>query len=236
MKVLMVDIGGSNIKFMAPERPSKKFPSGPKITPEGMLGELEQKTRGWKFDAVSIGYPGEVRNGLPFADPPNLGPGWVNFDFGAHFQKPVRILNDASLQALGGYRGRRMLFLGLGTGVGSTLIADHLVIPLELGDLPMKKTKTIADCLSDEGLQKLGRKKWQALLETAVDFLRCAFIADDILIGGGNAKKLHHIRGVRRGRNEDAFIGAKRLWSCAPVRPGPSQTIWMFEGSIGPGE
>jgi hypothetical protein len=215
MKVLAIDIGGTNIKFAASghEEPTK-FPSGLEMTPAKMIEGLRQATEGWEFDLISIGYPGPVVNGSPALDPKNLGPGWVGYDFAGKFGKPVKVINDAAMQALGSYQGGRMLFLGLGTGLGSALVVDNVTVPLELAHLPYKKGYTFEDYVGIRGLKKLGKKKWQRTVEDVVARLKNALIADYVVLGGGNAKQLTRLpAGSRMGDNLNAFSGGFRLWN-----------------------
>jgi polyphosphate glucokinase len=213
VNVLAVDIGGTNVKILATgqDKP-RKFPSGPTLTPKEMVAGVKKLAQGWKYDGVSIGYPGLVIHGRPVSDPRNLGKGWVGFDYRAAFGKPVKIINDAAMQALGSYKGGRMLFLGLGTGLGSTLIADGIVEPMELAHLPYKKG-TYEDYVGLRGLEKRGKKKWRRRVEDVVARLSAALEPDDIVIGGGNAKKLKDLPPKSRlGDNANAFRGGFRLW------------------------
>jgi predicted NBD/HSP70 family sugar kinase len=174
----------------------------------------------WDFDAVSIGYPGAVVQGKPLNDPHNLGAGWVGFNFKKAFGCPVRIVNDAAMQALGSYKRGRMLFLGLGTGLGSALIVDGVLEPMELAHLPYKKGRTYEECVGKKGLKRMGKKKWRRHVEDVIERFRVALNVDDVVIGGGNAKLLKELpEGVRRGANTNAFIGGFRLWAPEPRRP-----------------
>ena len=213
-RVLVVDVGGSHVKILATgHRGPRKFVSGPDLTPRQMVAGVEQLARGWKYDVVAMGYPGPVRRGRPVADPHNLGRGWVRFDYRAAFGVPVRIVNDAAMQAMGSYRGGRMLFLGLGTGLGSTLIADGVVLPLELGHLPYKKG-TFEDYVGQRGLDRRGKKKWRHHVADTVARLSAALEPDDVVLGGGNVRKLKALpAGCRAGDNANAFAGGFRLWA-----------------------
>ncbi len=213
MKILVVDIGGTNVKMLASgQREPRKFPSGPTLTPREMAAGVKQAVQGWTYDAVSIGYPGPVRDGRPASEPHNLGKGWVAFNYRAAFGLPVKIINDAAMQALGSYEGGRMLFLGLGTGLGSTLIADGVVMPMELGHLPYRKG-TFEDYVGIRGLQKRGKKKWRSAVEDAVARLVAALQPDSVVLGGGNVKKLKALPPLcRAGVNANAFRGGFRLW------------------------
>ena len=213
MNVLAVDIGGTNVKILVSgEKEPRKFPSGPHLTPREMVAGVKKLAEGWKYEAVSIGYPGMVVHNHPVAEPRNLGRGWVGFDYREGFGKPVKIVNDAAMQALGSYKGGRMLFLGLGTGLGSTVIADGIVEPMELAHLPYRKG-TYEDYVGLRGLKKRGKKKWRQHVAKVVAQLTGALEPDDIVLGGGNVKKLKELpSGCRKGSNANAFIGGFRLW------------------------
>lgn len=213
-RILVVDVGGSHVKILATgQRGPRKFVSGPDLTPRQMVAGVKQLARGWKYDVVAMGYPGPVRRGRPVADPHNLGRGWVRFDYRAAFGAPVRIVNDAAMQAMGSYKGGRMLFLGLGTGLGSTLIADGVVLPLELGHLPYKKG-TFEDYVGQRGLDRRGKKKWRHHVADTVARLTAALEPDDVVLGGGNVRKLKALpTGCRAGDNANAFVGGFRLWA-----------------------
>lgn len=215
MKVLVVDVGGTSIKVSATgRRVPVKIPSGPHLTPRRMVTLVREATRGWDYGAVSIGFPGPVKNGRPAREPHNLGRGWRRFAFDRAFDRPVRIVNDAAMQALGSYRGGRMLFLGLGTGLGTTLIVDGVVAPMEVAHLPYKKGRTYEDYVGKAGLKRLGRTRWRRHVADVTERLAAAFVADDIVIGGGNAKLVRRLpAGARRGDNRRAFTGGYRLWS-----------------------
>ncbi len=216
MKILVIDIGGTHVKALATGRRQRvKIPSGPKLTPARMVAGLRAATAGWKFDVVSVGYPGPVVHGRPLAEPHNLGPGWVGFDFKkAWGGRPVKIINDAAMQALGSYHGGRMLFLGLGPGLGSALIVDQVLEPMELAHLPYKKGRTYEDYVGLAGLKRMGKKKWRRCVNAVVRELASAVQADDVVIGGGNARLLKRLpRGTRRGENANAFRGGYRLWA-----------------------
>jgi polyphosphate glucokinase len=219
MNVLVVDVGGTYVKISATgEKESRRFPSGPTMTPRQMVAGVKKLAADWRYDVVSIGYPGLVLRGRVAAEPHNLAPGWVGFNFAAAFGRPVKIINDAAMQALGSYQGREMLFLGLGTGLGSALVADGVVVPMELAHLSYKNG-TYEDYVGVRGLQRLGRKKWQHHVESGVERLIAAFHLDDVVIGGGNAKKLTELPpGCRAGDNANAFLGGFRLWEDAQSR------------------
>lgn len=213
MDVLVIDVGGSHVKLMASgSAESRRFDSSAALTPELLVATVRDLTRSWSYDAISLGYPGAVDADGPTGEPGNLGAGWVGFDFERAFGKPVRVVNDAVMQALGGYDGGRMLFLGLGTGLGSSLITEHVVIPLELGCLPYEG-ETLADRLGRQGLKTRGRAEWLKTVAQVTAFLREAFNADYIVLGGGNARHVEPLPpGTRRGGNDDAFVGGFRLW------------------------
>ena len=190
MNVLVIDIGGTSVKLLATGRDApRKFPSGPGLTPGRMVGGVVQAAAGWDYEAVSIGYPGPVMHGRPVSDPVNLGPGWVGFDFAAAFGRPAKVVNDAAMQALGSYEGGKLLFLGLGTGLGSALIADGVIEPMELAHLPYRKA-TFEDYVGIRGLKRLGKKKWRRAVADVVARLRAALEPDSVVLGGGNVLRL----------------------------------------------
>jgi len=212
-KILVIDVGGSNVKLMVSRAPRIKFKSGGKLTPRAMVTQIKPLVADWEFAAVSLGFPSPVRNGKIVSEPKHLGKGWVGFDFEKALHKPVRIINDAAMQALGSYHGRRMLFLGLGTGLGSALVWDSYVLPLELGDLPYRNGSIIEDYLGKAGQTRLGEKTWQRDVQHALVQLKKALIADYVVLGGGNAKELNEIpKGIELGHNRNAFLGGVRLW------------------------
>lgn len=225
-KVLVIDIGGSNVKLMISSRVKRrKFPSGPNLTPRRFVTETKKAVADWKFDAVAIGFPAPVINGKIAAEPKNLGKGWRRFDFRKAFAKPVRVMNDAAMQALGSYRGGRMLFLGFGTGLGSALLWDRTVLCLELGDLAYIDG-TLEDWLSDDGMEALGEEAWQEEVLRVVPALKQSFIADHVVLGGGNAKCIEKLpRGVELGHNRNAFAGGVRLWQNEPRTRRPRWNI-----------
>lgn len=225
-KILVIDIGGSNVKLMISRGGKRKFKSGPHLTPRAMVAQIEPLVSDWKFDAISMGFPSPVRDGRIVSEPKHLGNGWVGFDFAKAFGKPVRIINDASMQALGSYRGGRMLFLGLGTGLGSALVWSNYVLPLELGDLPYHNGSIIEDYLGKPGLARLGEKTWRRDVEHALVQLKKALIADYVVLGGGNAKKFDELpQGIERGHNRNAFLGGTRLWQIDPRTRRPKWQI-----------
>lgn len=213
MKVLVIDVGGTNVKLLlSGEETPRKFESGPKLTAEQMVKEAKEITADWKYDAVSIGYPGPVLHNRPLLDPYNLGKGWVGFQFRKAFGFPVKIMNDAAMQALGSYRKGKMLFLGLGTGLGTALVVDGTVEPMELGHLPYKKG-TYEDYVGKRSLEKRGRKKWQKHVFDVVEKMTKALEPDEVVLGGGNVKKLSKLPPLcRAGNNRNAFLGGFRLW------------------------
>lgn len=213
MKVLTIDIGGSNVKILATGQDTPlKFPSGPTLTAKQMVSRVKRLAKEWKYDVVSIGYPGPVLSNRPVADPHNLGPGWFGFDFKAAFGRPVKLINDAAMQALGSYKRGKMLFLGLGTGLGSAMIVDGIIEPLELAHLPYKKG-TYEDYVGLRGLKRLGKKKWRKTVADVVLRLMTALEPDEVVLGGGNAKKLKDLPPrCRAGNNANAFLGGFRLW------------------------
>lgn len=212
-QILVADVGGSNVKLMISRRDKQKFKSGLTLTPRAIVAETKTLVSDWKFDAISLGFPAPVREGRIVSEPKHLGKGWVGFDFAKAFGKPVRIINDAAMQALGSYHGRRMLFLGLGTGLGSALVWDNYVLPLELGDLPYRNGSIIEDYLGKPGLARFGEKTWRRDVEHALLQLKKSLIADYVVLGGGNAKKLDALpEGVELGHNRNAFLGGTRLW------------------------
>ena len=212
-KILVIDIGGTNVKLMISRREKRKFKSGLKLTPPAIVTEMKPLVSDWEFDGISMGFPAPVRDGRILGEPKHLGKGWVGFDFENAFRKPVRVINDAAMQALGSYRGGRMLFLGLGTGLGSALVWGNYVLPLELGDLPYRNGSIIEDYLGKPGLARLGEKTWQRDVGHALVQLKKSLVADYIVLGGGNAKKLDELpTGVERGHNRNAFLGGTRLW------------------------
>ena len=211
--ILVIDVGGTNVKVTVNgSEEIRKTPSGSGMTPRQMLSAAKQLSKGWRFDAVAIGFPGPVVDNSPVEEPPNLGKGWIGFDFAKGFGKPVRVLNDAAMQALGSYDGGRMLFLGLGTGLGSAMVIQRIVLPMELAHLPYRKDRTYEDYVGKRGLDRLGKKKWQKAVADVVARLKHGLQADYVVLGGGNAKKLSEVpEGARLGANTNAFIGGFRL-------------------------
>jgi polyphosphate glucokinase len=213
MNVLAVDVGGTHVKVLVSgQTEARKFDSGPEMVPRRMVSEVKKITRDWTYDAVSIGYPGPVLHNRPISEPRNLGRGWVGFNFKAAFGRPLKLINDAAMQALGSYRGGKMLFLGLGTGLGSAIITDGIVEPMELGHLPWKR-HTYEHYVGQRGLDRSGAHKWQRHVVEAVAQLIAALEPEDVVLGGGNAKKLTKLPPkCRAGDNANAFLGGFRLW------------------------
>jgi polyphosphate glucokinase len=214
MNVLVIDVGGTYVKILATgQKEPRRFASGPSMTPKRMVAGVKELAKDWKYDVVSIGYPGRVLHNRPVAEPHNLAKGWMRFNFEAAFNRPVKIINDAAMQALGSYREGTMLFLGLGTGLGSALIVRGHIVPMELGQLPYKRG-VIEDYVGARGLKRLGKKKWQKTLNLLVARFVSALELDDVVLGGGNAKKLDNLpKGCRAGDNANAFLAGFRLWA-----------------------
>ncbi|HUA19480.1 MAG TPA: ROK family protein [Bryobacteraceae bacterium] len=215
--ILVIDVGGTHVKVLVTgHRTPVKIDSGPAMTPRKMVTAVRKAAAQSKYDRVSIGYPGPVLHGKPVSEPHNLGPGWVGFDFQKAFGHPVKLINDAAMQAIGSYEGRRMLFLGLGTGLGTALIVDGVLQPMELAHLPYKKGQTYEDYIGLRGLERLGKKKWRRHVAEVVTTLKNALEADYVVLGGGNAKFLKELPpGTQLGSNEHAFKGGFRLWQPA---------------------
>jgi polyphosphate glucokinase len=234
MKVLAIDVGGTRVKMLATgQKERRDFESGPKLTPRLMVEGVNRLTRDWKYDVVSIGYPGPVRQNRPTAEPNNLAAGWVGFNFRTAFKCPVKVINDAAMQALGSYRGGTMLFLGFGTGLGSAMVVEGVVVPMELGQLSFKNG-TYEDYLGLRGLKRLGRKEWCKQVASCVNRLVSAFYLDDVVLGGGNAKKLTKLpKGCRAGHNDNAFLGGFRLWESD--QPPPRRRRRMLSALGEPG-
>ena len=214
MKIMVIDVGGTHVKVHRPGRSEPiKIPSGPKMTAKQMVAAVKKVAKDWKYDAVSIGYPSPVIHGRPFCEPYHLGGGWVGFDFARAFGHPVKVINDAAMQALGSYQGGRMLFLGLGTGLGSALIVDGVLEPMELAHLPYKKGRTFEDYIGEAGLERMGKKKWRRYVADVVKRLQAALQADYVVLGGGNVRLIKKLPPkARLGDNDNAFLGGTRLW------------------------
>jgi polyphosphate glucokinase len=222
MKVLVVDVGGTNVKILATgQKEPRRFPSGPAMTPAQMVAGVKELAGDWQYEVATIGYPGVVAKGRPVKEPHNLACGWVGFDFQKAFGCPVRIINDAAMQALGSYNGGKLLFLGLGTGLGSAMVVEGIIEPMELSHLPYKN-KTYEDYVGNAALEDYGKKKWCKYVADVVELLITALEPDDVVIGGGNVRKLETLPpGCRFGDNANAFIGGFRLWD-APTKPEPA--------------
>ena len=219
MKILVIDIGGTNVKLLASGHSTpRKFASGRKLTPKAMVEGVLAHTKDWPFDVVSIGYPGIVVRNRPIVEPHNIGKGWVDFDYAAAFGRPVKIINDAAMQALGSYKGGKLLFLGLGTGLGSAMVVDGVVEPMELGHAAYRRSN-FEHYLGVAALERMGRKKWRAEVDQVVAALIRALEPDDTVLGGGNVKKLTKLPpGCRAGSNANAFVGGMRMWDEARPR------------------
>ncbi len=225
--ILVIDIGGTKVKILATgQTEPRKAPSGKDFTTAQLVETVRTLAHDWDYEAITIGFPGLVGLNGPRSEPGNLGPGWVGFDFASAFDKPVKMINDAAMQALGSYEGGRMLFLGLGTGLGSALITGHVVVPLELGQLPFDAERTFGDVLGRKGLERLGKGSWRRAVDRTVTALMRAFVVDYVVLGGGNAKQIKELPpGSRRGHNLTAFRGGFRLWSV--------EDVWVLAASGG---
>ena len=236
MKVLVVDVGGTNVKILATgQTERRRFPSGRKLTAEQMVAGVKKLAADWQYDVVSVGYPGPVLHGRPINDPPNLGKGWVGFDFQKAFGCPVKVINDAAMQALGSYQGGRMLFLGLGTGLGSAMVIDGDIEPMELGHLPYRR-RTYEDYVGLRGIRRYGRKKWRRYVKNVVERFVKALEPTEVILGGGNTKLLKALPlRCSAGANANAFVGGFRLWGESagekPASPEkPSGTVRRVNG------
>lgn len=227
-KVLVVDVGGTNVKILVTgKRTPRKIASGPTMKAQHMVEAVKSLVADWSYDVIALGYPGAVRAGRPAAEPKNLGKGWIGFDFQKAFGCPVKVINDAAMQALGSYQGRRMLFLGLGTGLGSALITDGVLVPMELAHLLYRKGRTYEDYVGLRGLKRYGKKKWRRYVIDVVTALKNALLADYVVLGGGNAKRLKRLpKDVRLGDNDHAFAGGFRLWEKAWEDERPACFVW----------
>jgi polyphosphate glucokinase len=216
-KILVVDVGGTHVKLLIEQGEQRVFDSGAHMQPKEFISQLKEQTHDWDFDVVSLGFPSPVRQGKIVKDPKHLGSGWVGFDFSNSLGKPVQVINDAAMQALGSYRGGRMLFLGLGTGLGSALVLERMLFPLELGDLPYRDRDIIENFLGIPGIDRLGLDEWKREVLFAVAHLKLAFIADYVVLGGGNVHRFDELPAdIERGKNENAFLGGLRLWETEP--------------------
>jgi polyphosphate glucokinase len=233
LKILTLDVGGTHVKMrLSGARAARTFDSGPAMTPKKMVLKVRAMCADWRYDVLSIGYPGVVLHGRPVAEPHNLGKGWVGFSFAKAFGKPVRIVNDAVLQALGAYRKGRMLFLGLGTGLGSALIIDGVIEPTELGHLPYKHGRTYEEYVGERGRKRFGAKKWRKAVTDVIERLGKALEVDEVVVGGGNALRLKHLpKATRRVANSNAFVGGVRLWQ-APEHPRRGSAVTGSPGGL----
>ena len=230
MKVLVIDIGGTHVKVASTDKLIPiKIPSGPNLTAQQMTQQVLAATKDWAYDCVSIGYPGPVEHDHPLSEPHNLGTGWMDFPYQKAFNKPLRFINDAAMQALGGYKGGRMLFLGTGTGLGSAMIFDGTVVPLELAHLPYKKGRTYEEYIGLEGLERRGKKRWRKSVLDIIVLLQAGLVCDYVLLGGGNAKLMKKLPDhVILGANENAVLGGLKLWE------SPAQTHTAHKKSVAP--
>lgn len=229
MEVLVIDIGGTSVKLWhTGHQEHRKFESGKALVPDAMVEETRDVVKDWTYDVVALGLPCRVSSGRPVEDPQNLGPGWVGYNFSSALEKPVRVMNDACLQALGSYDGGRMLFLGLGTGIGSALIADRLVLSLDIGRLRIGERR-LFELLGDKGFEELGAKKWQKVVHEMVPSLQRAVMADYVVLGGGNVKEIEELPdGVRRGHNRTVVEGGRRLWEELPDPTKMNSGEWLL--------
>jgi len=224
-KVLVVDIGGTHVKLMISRHETRKFDSGMNLSPKELVAQIKKTATGWKYDAISIGFPSVVRKGQIVKEAKHLAPGWIGWNFSKSLGKPTRVLNDAAMQALGSYRGGRMLFLGLGTGLGSTLVWEKHLLPLELGDLPYEG-RIIEKFLGKIGFDRLGKKEWMRHVLFCLKYLKLSFIADYIVLGGGLAKEFDTLpEGVKPGDNQNSYLGGLRMWETDPKTRRPKWTI-----------
>jgi polyphosphate glucokinase len=224
-KILVIDVGGTAVKLMISRNERRKFESGPKLSPKQLIAQVKKTAEGWDYEVISIGFPAPVQKGCVMKNPKHLAQGWVGWNFGKSLGKPARIMNDAAMQALGSYRGGRMLFLGLGTGLGSTLVWQKNVLPLELGDLPYEGG-IIEEVLGKPGLERLGKKAWQREVHFCITHLKLSFIADYVMLGGGNAKVLTELPpGAELGHNRNAYLGGCRMWETDPRTKRPKWAV-----------
>jgi polyphosphate glucokinase len=226
-KTLVVDVGGTHVKLLMEGVDQRQFDSGKQMQPAEFVANVNDATRDWKIDNISIGFPSVVRGGKVAKEPKHLGTGWIGFDFQNSLNKPTQVINDAAMQGLGSYHGGRMLFLGLGTGLGSALVLEKMLFPLELGDLPYREREKIENFLGIPGIDRLGEKEWKNEVIFAVTQLKLSFIADYVVLGGGNVHRFEALpEGIERGKNENAFLGGVRLWETAPDNAAPQWTIF----------
>jgi hypothetical protein len=223
--ILVVDIGGTHVKLMISPKETRKFDSGMTLSPRHLVSRIQQHTKGWKYDAISVGFPSVVVKGKIKKDPKHLGPGWIDFDFSKSLGKPTRAINDAAMQALGSYHGGRMLFLGLGTGLGSALLWQKNLMPLELGDLPYEGGR-IEDILGKRGFDRLGKKKWKRHVLFCLAQLKLSFIADYVVLGGGLSKEFKSLpNGILPGDNRNVYLGGLRMWETDPRTRRPKWAL-----------
>jgi hypothetical protein len=223
--ILVVDVGGTHVKLMISRHDKRKFDSGPKLSPRQLVAKIKKTTEGWSYDAISVGFPSPVSKGRIVKEPKHLGKGWIGWNFNKSLGKPTRVMNDAAMQALGSYRGGRMLFLGLGTGLGSTLVWQKTVLPLELGDLPYEEG-IIEEMLGKPGLERLGKKDWEREVMFCIEQLKLSMIADYVMLGGGNAKILGELPdGIELGHNRNAYLGGLRMWENDPGTKRPKWNV-----------
>lgn len=234
MKTLVIDVGGTNIKLLATgQQEICKIPSGPEMTAEGMIQAVLGATHDCDYEVVSIGYPGPVVDGRPLREPHNLGKGWIDLDYQGRFGRPVKLVNDAAMQALGSYQGGRMLFLGLGTGLGSALVIGKTVVPLELAHLPYRKGRTFEDYVGLRGLERFGKRRWRRAVADVAQRLKAAMVADYVVLGGGNAKRIRDLPlDTRLGDNRNAFLGGFRLWEEDVSIASPSHPSYGLSPSL----
>jgi hypothetical protein len=224
-RILVVDIGGTHVKLQISRGDRRKFDSGTKLSPRQLVSQIKKTAKGWNYDAISIGFPSVVRNGRIVKEPKHLAQGWVGWDFNKSLGKPTRVLNDAAMQALGSYRGGRVLFLGLGTGLGSALVWNRNLMPLELGDLPYEGG-IIEQVLGKPGLDRLGKKEWKRQVRFCLKYLKLSFIADYIVLGGGNAKQFDTLPdGIEPGDNRNVYLGGLRMWETDPKTRRPKWNV-----------
>jgi predicted NBD/HSP70 family sugar kinase len=230
MNILMIDVGGTNVKLMASGHEGRrKVPSGPRFKPSQMVREVLKATEDWEYEAISMGYPGPVADGRPAREALNLGGGWLKFDFEKAFKRPVRFINDAAMHALASYRQGRMLFLGFGTGIGAAVIVDDVIMPLEIGGLRLGRSIRFCDALSDANRQRIGKRRWRKAAYDAIAILQDVFRPEDIVIGGGNGKDVEPLpKGCRLRDNQAAFAGASRLWPGADMIAEPYGSSWRI--------
>ena len=214
MNILVMDVGGNNVKMLfSGNDETRRFKSGPSLTPKRFLKGVKETTEGWDYEAITVGFPAPITDGKPTINPVNLGKGWAGFDFEAELGKPTRVINDAAMQALGSYEGGRMLFMGLGTGLGTAMVVDDSVLPLEMGQMPYMEGESFEYFVGTAGIKMLGKKQWEACVHDVTARLKAGLLADYIVLGGGNAKKLKELPpGTRLGKNQNAFVGGLRLW------------------------